>query len=178
MKHNIDDIKLLLDKFYEGDTNLEEEATLTEFFEQDNIPRELAAEAAQFKFYSEEAAITSPSVDFESKLIESIEQYEAQRKVRKNRNYIYYSGAAAVVVLALTVYLNFFRSGSELDNFIHNDSDPEIAYYETARALQIIADNMQEATRDLDKLNMVEQSFSIFGAFSLINLDDDNFNNN
>lgn len=178
MKHNIDEIKFLLDKFYEGDTTLEEEAILTEFFEQSEVPRELLAEAAQFKFYNEEAAVTAPDIDFEAKLVASIEQYEANRKIIKSRNIIYYSSAAAVVLIALTVYLSIFRSGNDFDNYIYNNSDPEVAYYETARALQIISESMEQATRDFDKLNMVDQSFSIFGAFSLINLDENNINNN
>ncbi len=177
MKHNIDEIKLLLEKFYEGETTLEEEFLLTEFFEQSEAPREMFAEAAQFKFYTEEAAITATGTDFESRLIASIEQYEMQRKIKKSRKY-YYSSAAAAVLVALTIYLSLFRSTNDFDNYIHNESDPEVAYYETARALQLISENMEQATRDLDKLNMVEQSFSIFTSFSLINSDENNFNNN
>lgn len=178
MKHNIDDIKLLLEKFYEGESTLEEEMVITEFFAKSEVPQELMAEAAQFGFYRAESEIVAPGDDFDKRLINSINNYEASSKIVKSRNYIYYSSAAAVVLIAVTLFFTVFQQSSDLQNYYHNDSDPEAVYYETTKALQIIAESLDAATRDLDKLNMVEQGFGGLGAFSLINLDENNFNNN
>ena len=89
MKHNIDEIKLLLVKFYDGESSLEEEIVINEFFEQSEVPKELMTEAAQFRFYKAESAIVAPGDDFEKRLINSINSYEASSKIVKSRNYIY-----------------------------------------------------------------------------------------
>jgi magnesium-transporting ATPase (P-type) len=178
MKHNIDEIKLLLVKFYDGESSLEEENVINEFFEQSEVPKELLTEAAQFRFYKAESAIVAPGDDFEKRLINSINSYEASSKIVKSRNYMYYSSAAAVVLIAVTLFFTVFQQSKDLENVYHNQSDPEQVYYETAKALQIIAESMDAATSNLDKLSMVEQGFNGLGTFSLINFDDNDFNNN
>jgi len=71
-------IKQLLKKYYDGETTLEEEQTLREFFSGDDIPDELKAHAAQFDFFSKTQKEQLEISD--NQLFEKIEESGASEK--------------------------------------------------------------------------------------------------
>lgn len=66
------DIEKLLEKYYEGETTLEEEKQLRAFFQDDDIPEHLQSHAAQFRFFSD-ARKEKPSEDADKWLAEKFE---------------------------------------------------------------------------------------------------------
>lgn len=69
MKHDamtLEHVKELLERFYEGETTMEEEALLGRYFEQEEVPESLAADKAVFAAMAEEQATAArelPSSD-------------------------------------------------------------------------------------------------------------------
>jgi hypothetical protein len=61
------DIEILLEKYYEGETSLEEEKILKQFFQAGNVPAHLQSHAAQFGYFVE-ARNQHPSLTFSSEL--------------------------------------------------------------------------------------------------------------
>lgn len=61
------DIEKLLEKYYEGETTIEEEKELKRFFQQEPVPAHLASHAAQFGYFVE-ARNEYPSLTFGSEL--------------------------------------------------------------------------------------------------------------
>lgn len=61
---NTEKIKQLIEKFYEGQTSLEEEQQLHEYFQREEIPDELQSEAAYFQ-YSAAVGEENASADFD-----------------------------------------------------------------------------------------------------------------
>jgi hypothetical protein len=53
------DIRHLLDKYFEGNSSTEEEQMLRRYFAQDNLPEELQAYTALFRFLGDESAALS-----------------------------------------------------------------------------------------------------------------------
>lgn len=71
---NTERIEQLLDKYFDGDTSLEEEKELREFFRQEEIPTHLKSYADQFS-YTE--AMATPQTDID--LFAKIEEQEPQK---------------------------------------------------------------------------------------------------
>jgi len=106
----LDEIKYLLEKYYEGKTSTEEEKTLVKFFSEEVVPEELLPEKDMFLFYQDEKSekIAGES-DIEALVLESIQEIEAKEVGGKNtvtrtirlKNYIQIGWQAAAVVLIL-----------------------------------------------------------------------------
>ncbi len=71
-QHNI---KILLEKYFEGETNLQEEAQLTQYFQQENILEDLSAYSPIFKFYQHQKKIKFP---------DAIHQNTSQPEMKKS----------------------------------------------------------------------------------------------
>jgi hypothetical protein len=71
-------IEKLLDKYYEGETTLEEERELREFFQQDAIPHHLQLHAEQFRHFAN-ARKQQPSAGTSYRIVN---QLNAQGKIR------------------------------------------------------------------------------------------------
>ncbi len=72
------DIEKLLERYYDGETSLEEEKVLRQFFQNENLPAHLKSHAAQFRYFSE-ARNQHPSPLFNTRLIEKLSAPERGR---------------------------------------------------------------------------------------------------
>ncbi len=90
----------LLDKYFKGETTLEEEQELKNHFQ--NTENE-SAEKDMFGYYQNESAVPA---DLETSLFSALEEQVNKTKTRRIKLYSIIS-AAAVIVVILSVYLNF-----------------------------------------------------------------------
>lgn len=65
------DIEKLLEKYYEGETTLDEEKELRQFFQQETIPAHLLEHAAPFRYFAE-ARTQHPSATFNNRLVDKL----------------------------------------------------------------------------------------------------------
>jgi len=116
-------IKQTIDKYFDGQTSLQEEKELKKYFSSDNIDTEFLPYKNMFKYFSSEKTIQS-----EKKIV-------LQRKYNTKK---WFSMVASVVVL---LSIGFFMQQTEdLGTF----DDPEIAFIETQKALYLIAENINK----------------------------------
>ena len=66
------DIKKLLDKYYEGETTLDEEKQLRQFFQSGQVPVDLQSHAAQFGYFTD-ARNEHPSLAFSNRLAANLQ---------------------------------------------------------------------------------------------------------
>lgn len=90
-------IAQLLEKYWEGETSLQEEATLKQYFNQEKVAEELQQYQPLFQFFKEEQDM-SISDDFEKRLLEQI-QNESSVKIRKLNWMTSIRNIAAVAVI-------------------------------------------------------------------------------
>jgi hypothetical protein len=92
-------INNLLEKYFEGETNLQEEKQLKHFFTQEAVPEEFSSYQPLFQYFEQEA---QPELDagFEEKVLRAIEKTDARvvpmRRISMVR---WMSRAAAVIAL-------------------------------------------------------------------------------
>lgn len=147
---NLERIKQLLQKYYAGETSLEEEKRLIEYFEKEPSSENLKAERMQFRFYQNARKEKTKRV------------YEVNTKENKPKvitlNPILKSivGIAAIVVLVFSgiYFLNQEKSEEEASR---------LAYLETKKALLLVSEKLNKGTKDLhqiSKLNKVQDIIS------------------
>ena len=87
---NTGEIKQLLEKYYNGESSVDEELILKEFFSREIVPEELEAEKNIFRFYLHSSGTPLPSEDFTKTILSAVDDEEINlTKFRKRR--IWYS---------------------------------------------------------------------------------------
>jgi len=136
------DLDKLIVKYYEGDTSLEEESQLRQFFKQQSLPEKYSEAKAYFEAMDEMSAFTI-SDDFEGKLDEAIIAEEKPARLRITTYWI--SGVAATILLFLAIWL-----GPELvkpKELYGTINDPKIAFLETKKVLSEVSQKFNEGIK-------------------------------
>ncbi|PSL43346.1 hypothetical protein CLV51_10835 [Chitinophaga niastensis] len=146
-------ISALLEKYWEGESSLEEEALLRNFFStpHHDLPDELQEAAPLFQYFHEEAE----------------KVWEApSAKVVKLSPLQHWMKYAAVLLMAIGI-------GYALKQHQHREKavivamkaqdmeDPQKAYAETKRALQLLAKNLNKGTSKMQKLSYFNEATAV-----------------
>ena len=150
-----EELKKLLEKYYDGETSREEEERLKNFFSGNDFLPEYEAEKEIFSHYAGSESIPVPSVDFEDRILKGIDDLEKkQRSISPRRRYITVMSAAAAILLLIGTYFIFFNKEAQEDTF----SDPQLAYAETMRILNEVSVKLNKATEALKPLNKMQDA--------------------
>lgn len=149
-----EDIKRLIDKYYNGTSTEKEEMTLREYFKMNDIPEGYDAEKVIFGFYDEPVIIPEPSPDFESRILAGIDASQLRMGRNKLRRHIlpFISAAAGLLILAGT-YFFFIQRADYRDTF----SDPELAYAETMKILMDVSIKLNHGTQNLQPVGKINE---------------------
>ena len=144
-------IEALLDKYFEGQSTLQEEQQLSEYFTGDSVDPSLAAYTpmfAGFKQAREEVLEKQP---------------ELPQQQANNRNWWY--GIAAMLIVALGIAS--FMWGNA--NGLTAEEQEALAAYEEARSsLKLLSENMNKGTESiayLGEINRVQAPLTHLGEF-------------
>ncbi|KAA1242792.1 hypothetical protein [Aquimarina sp. RZ0] len=149
----LSNIEKLLEKYFEGETTLSEEKKLKVYFTGESVPSHLEKYKDLFQFFSDERQVTTVS--------------EVALSTNKNKKIPWYTwvGVAASIGLIVGLFMTNLLPGADSDQppmlvMEHAEkgeygtfNDPEIALQETKKALNLVAQFMNEGKRDLVYLN-------------------------
>tara|TARA_R110001583_G_scaffold115703_1_gene266256 strand:+ start:4472 stop:4951 length:480 start_codon:yes stop_codon:yes gene_type:complete len=132
----LNNIEKLLEKYENGETTLKEEQQLKSYFSQETVEPHLEMYKPMFAYFS----------------VNQQEQFtkEVPLKTKRNFNYKWIS-VAAVAVLFIGFY---FKSATKND--LGTYDDPQLAYNEVVKSLNMISTNFNKGTATvgyLDELN-------------------------
>jgi hypothetical protein len=176
-------IEQLLEKYYNGETSLEEERKLRWYFQTRDVPEWLQPEKKMYDYF-QKIRQEELSPGFTQKLSKFIDkQQKAQGKTIARTVLLWAGSAAAALIILLTVWLGYKEPFSPYASaFQDTFDDPELAYLETKKVLLMVSEKMNEGTQNLqalDKLNEgVQNLYPVFsfgpglqrlGKFSKIN---------
>lgn len=148
-----EDLKRLIEKYYNGESTEEEELILKEFFRKGNVPRGYEAEKEIFGHY-DVSDIPEPSHDFETQILAAIDASGKQKeRTRRNRILLPALSAAAGILILTGSYFLFIRKSSAQDSF----KDPQIAYTETVRILFKVSGEMNRGSRTLEPVGRINK---------------------
>ncbi|MEM1321054.1 MAG: hypothetical protein AAGG75_12445 [Bacteroidota bacterium] len=148
-------IKLLLDKYWEGETSLEEEVQLRAYFAQDNIPEDLKPLQPLFAFFAAEQQLELDE-DFERKLLTQLEEPAPPRIAPRLRLYQWGARAAALALLVVAAFYLFQQPIESADQQAvdwssHEAQTPEQAWEQTKAALMLVSRKLNKGAGEAAK---------------------------
>lgn len=132
---NTEKIKQLIEKYYEGETSLEEERQLRDYFSKEEVPEELESHTAQFAYYderSEQDTDFDPYAKIDFKEEGEVSTEKAVRQVGRSNKWLLRVAAGFILLLV----------GFSAGQFLSNGSG---ASTEQVAALQQEVQQMKEA---------------------------------
>lgn len=161
MEYKDDELRRLAERFWSGESTLEEEKTLKELVSYSELPEEYEDLAAYFESMKEMSDELGLDSSFDENILEKIDAQEQSKIKRLPRNRMFWAAAA---VLLLAFALLFFQNQGEEQEVMANDATQEnqetyteeelqAAFDQTQAALLLISSKMNSAGSHADQLN-------------------------
>jgi hypothetical protein len=137
----LNNIEALLEKYENGETSLKEEQALKNYFSQETVAPHLEIYKPMFAYF----------------LVNQQEQFtkDVPLNTKKVVNYKWISVAAAVAVLILGIHFS-----STADNDLGTIQDPELAFNEVSKSLEMISKSFNKGTSTLGYLEAYDKGAS------------------
>ncbi len=163
---NMEKIPLLINKYFQGETSLQEERLISNYFLNENdIPDELAPMQEYFVAL-DIISKAKPSDDLEQNLMARIDQ--EKRKTKRNRSFkisvLITSGIAAAFILFIG--LQQFNKPTVINNSI---DDPIIAMQIVNSAFAEVNKNMEKGMTNFSYLNKSSRATETLSKIQLLN---------
>ena len=161
---NTNEIEILLGKFYDGDTSLEEERSLRNYFLGRDVPVHLKGHQSLFIYHHDEQTQNLMDPDFERKLTDLInihhepDQTPVFQMHPNRRRFLFIAGVAASVVLLIGLFFTFQNDLSKGSFRTTSNPDAELAYADARGALMMVSGNLNHGLREVDHLQMVDKA--------------------
>lgn len=154
---NIREVKLLIEKYFEGETTLQEEKKLKEFFSSSTVPAELEEFVPVFAYFSEEKKIVSTTVS-QAKPVPA----RVIPITRKRAFWLTVSGIAASIIFIVAIVVESGKNNpAGNENYTGQEySSEEInaAYQQTRQVLAFVSNKFSQGTEPLNKVSKIGYS--------------------
>jgi len=159
---SIAEIRKLLDRFYTGETTLEEEQILQDYFSSTSIPEELMPDRDLFRTLGTSDSVAVPE-GLNQKILDVIDQQE-KKVVRTRRISVFsLSGLAAGLLVVIALYMGYFRAdrpGMLAHQLTDTYENPQDAYEEARRTLAYVSAKLNTGTSGLEHVKQVSKTTS------------------
>lgn len=139
-----DKIKILLGKFLEAETSLQEEKILADYFQNEDVKPEWLIYKDMFGYFEESK--------------KEVTQQDFVPRTGKSRSlFVHFQKYAAVIMIAVIGTLFYYQQRSEFKNLGTYD-DPEVALQETKRVFELISYHLNSPTDEMKYLKTLEET--------------------
>jgi len=157
-------IEELLEKYYSGETSLDEERKLHWFFQTREFPSYLQPDADIFRYHykqkKEEASAT-----LEEKLTKLFDEQEHKnRYFLSGRTIRLASTIAASILIVFALWIGVGRDiirKQQIATYEDTYDDPQLAYLETKKVLLLVSEKLNAGTKDLQYLKKYNQGINM-----------------
>ncbi len=155
-------IRVMLDRFYEGESSVDEERELQHFFRGSELPEEWRAEKDIFDALKESKEAIPVPDDLNRKILQRLDA-QIRKDARRRRISLYsLSGIAAGLLALITIYqfvLRDVKPESLAQNSLKESfDDPMEAYEEARRTLAYMSAKLSNGTRELEHIQKAGQA--------------------
>lgn len=160
-------IEKILEKYFNGETSLQEEEQLRAFFGKEDIPPHLISLKNMFVFFDKEVGEEIPDDTFEKKIMDQIEEEKIISIKRKRRSIIYLvSGIAASILIIVTLFIHFNTFTRKINDTFN---DPQMAYNEAKRIMMFVSEKLNKGTQPLEQMSKIDEGISNLKEISKFN---------
>ena len=155
---DLHEVERLLEKYWQTETTLEEEQKLRDFFTTGPVPPALKGAADLFAFFQAEKG-KAIEQNFEGAVTKQLKARQGGKLVSMigYGNMARIAAGIAVVVAATFLIRQEIRKNypKEMQDTY---SDPQLAFEETKRALQMISNSFGKAKKEASKMQMLNEA--------------------
>jgi hypothetical protein len=152
------EIEELLNRYLEGESTLEEEAMLKQYFSQPELPPGHREMQELFRYFVATGKESDPPFDMTVEINSVIErELNKEHRSRFRLLFVWVAGTAAVLAVSFGIYRYTYRTPPVVNDTF---SDPKMAYLETKRALLMVSRAMNRNTASLKYLANIDKSFN------------------
>ncbi len=170
---SIAEIRKMLDRFYQGETSLEEEKMLEDYFSSASVPESLIPDKDLFQLFGTTRKSIVVPENMNQKILASLDQVERKTTRTRRISLFSFSGLAAGLLVMIAVYLFYIRtdgpsllaSNQKTDTF----EDPMDAYEEAKRTLAYVSAKLNNGTSELEHVKQVSKTAVPMKSLSKIN---------
>ena len=169
---SIEKIKAILERFYKGDTTIEEERELQEYFRVHAVPEEMLPDKELFLSMETKPSDIEIPADLNAKILKAIDNAE-HREVRTRRISIFsLSGLAAGLLILISVYLFYLKDSPDSmlagNTLQETYDDPMDAYEEVKKTLAYVSTKFNEGTNELKYVKQVNRTVGTLQPLTFI----------
>ena len=148
----LQEIERVLEKYYRGETSLEEEKMLKAFFAGTEVRAHLQADKELFKGFSAEKELDLQDVNFDSLVMRKVRGKESLifRLAAKRRWLYATAGTAAAILILLAIVIRFEPVPKR---FTDTYTNPETAYREAKKVLLFVSAQLNRGTHELQPIS-------------------------
>jgi hypothetical protein len=161
---SITEIRKMLERFYRGETTLEEERILQEYFSSASVPEELLPDRELFRSLEPSGNFVTVPDSLNRKILDVIDKQE-KKEVRTRRISVYaLSGLAAGLLVVIALYVGYFRVDQTVqmasNQITDTYNDPQDAYEEAKRTLTYVSAKLNTGTSELEYVKKITKTSS------------------
>jgi hypothetical protein len=153
-------IKLLLEKYYSGESTLDEENILREYFGREVVDKELIADKDIFIYQMQENNKSTEIPDISDQIWDNIKDIDNKKlHLIKPKSYLFLRIAASVVVVLGSYFLlknDIFNKEQEIE-FTDTYENPELAYQQAKETLMYVSAMLNNGTDHLEPIHKVNE---------------------
>lgn len=155
-------VEILLERYWNCASTVEEENELKLLFNSNDVPDELKDSAALFKYFEQQKQATLDE-KFDEVLVEKIKHQQSPtvRKLSNSfRNYMKAAAAVLVILAASFIFRMEYWQGEKPKMLLVEDTfqTPEEAYAETKKAFLLIAEKMNSGRKHAQKISIMNKA--------------------
>jgi hypothetical protein len=147
------EIRTLLEKYFEGESTLQEEQALLEYFSGDVVDAEFRHERQHFLLLQDGRTVQDVNPDFESKLVNLIASQQSPSKAGRMRWIPRLAAAAAIALLIGIGGIMVVNKGLHRDKDTY--TDPQLAYAEAQKTLLYVSQKMNQGIKPLNAVSKI-----------------------
>lgn len=160
---NLQELKQLLDKYYEGTSSSQEENILISMLNDDSLPAEFLADQRMFALFKEEHEIPEPDDGFEGRIMGAIDKSENELRTVSLKRTIYSIISVAASLLIVVISYFIINANRPVDTF----DDPVLAYNETMKVLHNVSMNLNRGSQAIEELAVFDVARSNLSKISI-----------
>jgi len=178
---NTRNIEILLGKYFEGESTLDDEKVLKEFFSSGKVPVHLRQYSGIFNYFEiEEQDKLDPL--FDEKIMENLDSQDQIPFYQNRRFWYYFTGIAASLLFVLT-----FLYESEISNNLgfkgfsssqYTQQEKQLAYLQVKQTLGYVSGKINRGFEPLQEMNKINSSSIPFIQLGKLEKSLEQFSNN
>jgi hypothetical protein len=159
---DLNKIDALLERYWSGETSLEEEEQLRDYFRRDGISEQYREAATLFRYFDAQKKKSIEDASFDAAILEKTASPKRGKVTRLLYNSMRIAAGVAVLMTAIWFVRQEVRQTTPQE-MVDTYDDPKLALEETKKALLMISKSFGRAEEETKKINLINEASEEIG---------------